>query len=288
MKPDFQLYTLEEAKAKGLPYEKQEERVCEHCGKPLEWLGIISKDGFVRWVTVKDCDCKGRRDQIKRQEEAKERLREERARQAALTKCRKAGIGKLYLEAYPSVPECTEYVNTFADANGKGLYIQGGVGAGKTYEMCALAKAFVFAGYSVKATTTLAMLNSIHDSYNGSEHDGVRRFCEVDILFLDDIGKENANSWALTTLFEVVNYRYENMLPTVFTSQYSLDALERRLSRNNEVESAKAVVSRICEMSQVVVLKSPDRRRRKNLFRLASPLEHLKRLSGEFARVLCG
>lgn len=191
-------------------------------------------------------------------------FREERARQAALTKCRKAGIGKLYLEAYPSVPECTEYVNTFADANGKGLYIQGGVGAGKTYEMCALAKAFVFAGYSVKATTTLAMLNSIHDSYNGSEHDGVRRFCEVDILFLDDIGKENANSWALTTLFEVVNYRYENMLPTVFTSQYSLDALERRLSRNNEVESAKAVVSRICEMSKVVVLKSPDRRRRKN------------------------
>lgn len=91
-----------------------------------------------------------------------------------------------------------------------------------------------------------------------------RRFCEVDILFLDDIGKENANSWALTTLFEVVNYRYENMLPTVFTSQYSLDALERRLSRNNEVESAKAVVSRICEMSKVVVLKSPDRRRRKN------------------------
>ena len=91
MKPDFQLYTLEEAKEKGLPYEKQEERVCEHCGKPLEWLGIISKDGFVRWVTVKDCDCKGRRDQIKRQEEAKERLREERARQAALTKCRKAG-----------------------------------------------------------------------------------------------------------------------------------------------------------------------------------------------------
>lgn len=67
-----------------------------------------------------------------------------------------------------------------------------------------------------------------------------------------------------TTLFEVVNYRYENMLPTVFTSQYSLDALERRLSRNNEVESAKAVVSRICEMSKVVVLKSPDRRRRKN------------------------
>ena len=264
MKPDFHLYTLEEAKAKGLPYEQQEERVCKYCGRRLEWLGIISKDGFVRWVSVKDCDCKGRKAEIKRQEEAEERLHEERAKQAALAKCRKAGIGKLYLTAKPSVPECVDYINSFADANGKGLYIQGGVGAGKTYEMCALAKTFVFAGYSVKVTTTLSMLNSIHKSYDSSDREGALQFCKADILFLDDIGKENANSWALTTLFEVVNYRYENMLPTVFTSQYSLDALERRLARNNEVESARAVVSRIHEMCGVVVLKSADRRRRKN------------------------
>lgn len=263
MKPDFQLYTLKEAKEKGLPCEKQEERVCEHCGEPLEWLGFIARDGFVRWVATKDCDCKGRRAEIKRQKEAEERLREEMAKQTALAKCRKAGIGKLYLAAKPSVPECIEYINTFADANGKGLYIQGVVGAGKTYEMCALAKAFVFAGYSVKVTTTLSMLSSIHESYDDSGRNGTRKFCEADILFLDDIGKENANSWALTTLFEVVNYRYENMLPTIFTSQYSLEALERRLARNNEVESAKAVVSRIHEMCGVVVLKSADRRRKK-------------------------
>ncbi|WP_346686718.1 ATP-binding protein [Enteroscipio rubneri] len=264
MKHDFQLYTLEEAKAKGLPCEQQKERLCKHCGKQLVWVGSIAKDGFVRWLFTKDCDCEGRREEIKRQEEEEERLREEKAKQAALAKCRKAGIGKLYLGATPSVPECIEYVNSFADAGGKGLYILGNVGAGKTYEACALAKAFVFAGYSVKVATTLSMLNSIHGSYDDSEREGVLKFCEADILFLDDFGKENANSWALTTLFEVINYRYENMLPTIFTSQYSLDALERRLARNNEVESAKAIVSRIHEMSRVVVLRRGDRRRGMN------------------------
>lgn len=264
MKPDFKLYTIEEARAKGLPCEQQEERVCEYCGRPLEWLGVITRDGFVRWVAPKECECDERKAELKRRKEAEERAREERMRQATLARCRKSGIGKLYLDAKPSVPACIEYARTFEDAGGKGLYIQGGVGAGKTYEMCALAIAFAFAGYSVRVTTTLSMLNSIHGSYDDSGLDGARKFCEADILFLDDIGKENANSWALTTLFEVINYRYENMLPTIFTSQYSLDALERRLARGNEVESAKAVVSRIHEMSRVVVLRCADRRRRKN------------------------
>ncbi len=62
---------------------------------------------------------------------------------------------------------------------------------------------------------------------------------------LDDVGKENANSWAATTMFEVVNGRYERMLPTIYTSQYSFSELERRMSRSGERESAQAVLSRI-------------------------------------------
>lgn len=90
MKHDFQLYTLEEAKAKGLPCEQQKGRLCKHCGKQLVRVGSIAKDGFVRWLFTKNCDCGGRREEVKRQEEEEERLREEKAKQAALAKCRKA------------------------------------------------------------------------------------------------------------------------------------------------------------------------------------------------------
>ena len=52
------------------------------------------------------------------------------------------------------------------------------------------------------------------------------------------------------------------MLPTVFTSQYALPDLKRRMSRGGETESAKAIVSRIGEMCETVLLSHPDRRRR--------------------------
>lgn len=264
MKPDFKLYTMEEAKEKGIPFAQQDPKTCEYCGRQLEQLGTIASDGFVRWLFAKECDCEGKMAEIARIQAEEDRAREEAAKKRAIERCRSAGIGKLYLNAEISEPACIRYVNGFADANGKGLYLLGGVGAGKTHEACALAKAFLFSGYSVKVTTTLAMLNSIHSTYDGAKNDDVMAFCRADVLFLDDLGKENANSWAMTTLFEVINYRYENMLPTIFTSQYGLDSLERRLSRSSEVESAKAIVSRIAQMSQIVMLKHTDRRRQKN------------------------
>ena len=49
------------------------------------------------------------------------------------------------------------------------------------------------------------------------------------------------------TLFDIVNTRYESMLSTIYTSQYSLESLQERLSRAHETETAKAIVSRIRE-----------------------------------------
>ena len=106
------------------------------------------------------------------------------------------------------------------------------------------------------------MLDSIRRSYDGKSGAGIARFSRADLLVLDDLGKENANSWVLTTLFQILNERYERLLPTVFTSQYAICDLERRMSRNGERESAQAIASRIGQVSTVVDLGRADRRRR--------------------------
>ena len=59
---------------------------------------------------------------------------------------------------------------------------------------------------------------------------------------------------------DVVNTRYEAMLPTIYTSQYDLDALGRRLSRAHERETADAIVSRIRETCIDIGLYGPDKR----------------------------
>lgn len=257
MNNEVRFYTLEEAVEKGIPYKEQTEHRCDHCGELLEQLGFIGYDGVIHWVIRKDCDCEEaaaiRESERKRLERQERRSQEE--------KLLRAGVARRYLNASVSRPESVRFIESFDVGTGTGLYYIGGVGAGKTSEASAVAKSFVWAGYSVVFATSLAMLDAIRASYDGKSGAGIDKFVSADLLVLDDLGKENANSWALATLFQVLNGRYENLLPTIFTSQYTIDALGRRMSRNGERESAQAIVSRISQVSEVVNLGSADRRR---------------------------
>lgn len=257
MNNEVRFYTLEEAIKEGIPYKEQVESPCEHCGKPHEQLGIVGNDGVVRWVIRKGCDCEGAR----ASRDAEKKQAEQRERKAQEKKLLRAGIARRYLNASVRRPESARFIESFDSGVGTGLYYIGGVGTGKTSEASAVAKSFVWAGYSVAFVTSLAMLDAIRASYDGKDGAGVGKFSSVDLLVIDDLGKENANSWVLTTLFQVLNSRYESLLPTIFTSQYPLDALERRMSRNGERESAQAIVSRIVQVSEVVNLGWRDHRR---------------------------
>lgn len=257
MNNEVRFYTLEEAIKEGIPYKEQVESPCEHCGKPHEQLGIVGNDGVIRWVIRKECDCEGAAASRKAEREMLEKKEQEIQEKKLL----RAGIARRYLSAVVSRPESVCFIETFDTGIGTGLYYIGGVGVGKTSEASAVAKSFVWAGYSVAFVTSLAMLDAIRASYDGKDSAGVGKFSSVDLLVIDDLGKENANSWALTTLFQVLNSRYENLLPTIFTSQYPLDALERRMTRGGERESAQAIVSRIAQVSEVVNLGWHDHRR---------------------------
>ena len=151
----------------------------------------------------------------------------------------------------------------FGSDDGRGLYIHGSVGTGKTYLASALACTFIDAGYSVVLTTTLAMLEDIQDTYGkeASSLDAVLRFASSDVLILDDLGKESASAWSASMIFQIVNYRYEAMRPLIVTSQYDLAGLEKRIARQGEHESARAIVSRLRQMCHEIKLSGEDRRR---------------------------
>ena len=46
---------------------------------------------------------------------------------------------------------------------------------------------------------------------------------------LDDLGAENSTPWVNETLFQLINYRYNNELPTIFTSNAEVDGVEDRI-----------------------------------------------------------
>jgi DNA replication protein DnaC/primosomal protein DnaI len=55
------------------------------------------------------------------------------------------------------------------------------------------------------------------------------------------------------------------MLPTIYTSQYSLTELEAVLTRSGEVHTAEAICSRIAETCEAIHLQGVDLRRTKKI-----------------------
>lgn len=247
---ESRIITLASAKERGLEYEEPAERRCEWCGNLLDPIGLIGFNGKVIWIGAKECECDGACEERARAEEA-ERKRRAKAEAEALRRC---GVKPRFAHAKVDRREIAEYLDAFDMRSGVGLYITGPSRAGKSHCATALAKAFFASGYSVLMTSSFSMLDEIKASYDAPSKQGVERYAGYDVLIIDDFGKENASSWVVGTLFQIINERYESMKPTVVTSQYAPDALKSRMGRSGERESAEAIVERLKETCRLVVL----------------------------------
>ena len=77
----------------------------------------------------------------------------------------------------------------------------------------------------------------------------------------DLLARRAATSEVARRIYQIVDARYNAMLPVIVTSQYPPQSIERRLARGGEVETAAAIASRLAEMCEPVPLTHRDRRR---------------------------
>lgn len=160
------------------------------------------------------------------------------------------------------VPPNSEYISQLVQ--GKGLYIWGDVGVGKTHTACAILRAWVDTGGACKFTSALGLLDEIRDTFDSQkrEADIMERYGKTRLLVIDDLGKECPTEWALSKLFGLINTRYEGMRPTIITTQYQPPELVKHLARGGNQETAKAIVSRLLHRAEVIHGVGEDRRAR--------------------------
>jgi DNA replication protein DnaC len=112
------------------------------------------------------------------------------------------------------------------------LLLQGGYGCGKTHLAAAVANYAVGMGVPTLFLTVPDLLDTLRFAYNDEDTTFENRFDEIrnaKLLILDDFGTQNATGWAQEKLFQIVNYRYINKLPTVVTTNLLLDEIEARI-----------------------------------------------------------
>ena len=161
---------------------------------------------------------------------------------------------------------CQRYCQVADQAleNGYGIYIYGDSGTGKTHLTACMCNELMSNFHQCLFTNFFEISKLIRSTWNGNaDSEGViRRLCEVDFLFLDDLGtemvtKNGEDNWLQGQVFDIVNKRYNNKKPTIFSSNYSMNQLitERGLMAKT--------VDRIGEMSTAMIRLSGESYRRK-------------------------
>lgn len=137
----------------------------------------------------------------------------------------------------------------------KGLYIHGDVGAGKTHITYAIAD-HLGETLRTKFMNTTELIFDIKRDFDRSNYDKKRWDEQLTefrgVLILDDIGAERITDYVAEVFYLIINKRYNEMLPIIFTSNLSLGELAERIGDRT--------ASRIIEMCDVVHLKGEDRR----------------------------
>ncbi len=260
--------------------EKPSSIKCNFCNKENEYIdhGV---DAFLRYQPPSRCDCRQaidywaiydkelevinkRCEQIKWEENRKIEIRNLLG-SSNLGRRFKDRTFKTFITDNTNraaYNKAIKFSETFEETKttGRGIFFTGSVGTGKTHLAAAIANYLINEKMiPVKFGNISTLLSEVRDTYNSesekTEADVIKVLSNVQLLIIDDLGKEKATEWTNNIIYTIINNRYENYKPTVVTTNLSIKELDSKLG--------DATTSRIIEMCEGIKMDGMDYRKSK-------------------------
>jgi len=151
---------------------------------------------------------------------------------------------------------CRNYVMNFqqklSKAKLKGVMLAGDTGIGKSFFAACIGHALESDGYSVLATTLPKLSGEIGlDQYNIR----LQQLRQYQLLIIDDWGVERKTEYMDEFMQTVIDERYRQELPVIITTNRSIQDITYPKDPGDH-----RIISRLCDMVEVVPVKGQDRR----------------------------
>jgi DNA replication protein DnaC len=217
--------------------------------------GICDGSGFVvdeLTLTARDCRCRPLRIAAARSRSLDARI-PRRYREISFEHSDVIDMERRCPTQVAEVRAFVRDIGTNLDA-GRGLWLSGGYGTGKTALAMIVSKAAIDVQRSVAIYSCPRLLSVIRESIDrGGVLDFLDRLAAADLLHIDDLGAEHRTEWVLEQLYSIVNARYEDQRSTLITSNLSRDELAEQLGER--------IVSRLEGSCELLPFYGPDQRR---------------------------
>ena len=150
----------------------------------------------------------------------------------------------------PVLSECVKYVEGWPQTEGLVIY-SAGKGNGKTLLAASILKG-VGDGFFVNCAEMLVAIRLSYD--DGSPTDVLAKCRVAPLLVIDDMGAHKTTDWVQEQLYVLLNYRIEEILPTIITTK----------AEDFSRVFGERIGSRVFGHCRVLTLKGGDYRREKH------------------------
>lgn len=226
---------------------------CKTCGSPK-----LFKNEYFGFVRVA-CKCELEEDK-KREEDRQRKLQAERFK--VLQENSKLGeryknvsfdntdlgndTDKTFLIAFN---RCKKYCDKYKEvsADGLGIYLYGGNGTGKSHLSACVVNKLSQMGIPTLFTNFFTLIDDIK-----KRKANLGLVATIPVLVFDDIGSEKVkfgeeDSWVQEIIFQIINQRYNEKKPTLFTSNCTIEELMIKKG------FSKKTIDRIIGMASAVI-----------------------------------
>ncbi len=146
---------------------------------------------------------------------------------------------RMFAEALPTAAAYAENPDGW-------LVLTGPSGSGKTHLAAAIANRCIERQQTAFFIMVADLLDHLRAAYSPTSEIAYDELFEqvrnVPVLILDDLGAHSSTPWAQEKLFQVINHRYNNSLPTVLTVRGPLTKLDESSRTRLEAEGRSTVL----------------------------------------------
>lgn len=126
-----------------------------------------------------------------------------------------------------------EFTASIAKGGRGNIVMCGGVGTGKTMLACAAVNALLSKGKRCRIIKLIDLIRELKDTWRRNSESNeiklIKHYATLDLLVLDEVGLQFDSDTEKLFIFDVIDGRYQNMLPTILISNLDITGVKQAI-----------------------------------------------------------